>query len=304
MATFLKPDETSVLNGVTVKRYYLTEHNPNNISMPAGRVRALAGVTLHNTDDINQAAGTTDSEQYTRSTVNGNMNTVRVHFFVDAVEAWQNVPLNWQSWHAGQSGKADANGSETGNQATISIECIMKGDGGADDLKARDNAARLIAWLLTENKMTVEDNLFTHNYWCNVRNGKKGTIDELNKTNDNYKNCPVYIRPKWDDFKALVKGYMAKEDVLTPVPENPATPATPAAPEEYSLYYVQVGAFTVKANANNYLNEVKKKYADAFIKEAGGLFYVQVGAFTVKANADAFLKSVKGVYADSFIKRF
>jgi hypothetical protein len=143
--------------------------------------------------------------------------------------------------------------------------------------------------------MTIEDNLFTHNYWCNVRNGKKGTLDDLNKQNDNYKNCPVYIRPKWDDFKALVKGYMT----------NTATPATPAAPDNSpSLFYVQVGAFSVKANAEAYLYVEKKKYGDAFIKEAGGLWYVQVGAFTVKANAEAYLKEVKTDYKDSFIKQF
>ena len=176
------------------------------------------------------------------------MNTVRVHFYVDDVGAWQNLPLEWQSWHAGQNGKADSNGSQAGNMQTISIECIMNGSGDEKDRKARDNAARLIAYLLE----IYGGELYTHNYWCNVRNGKKGTVDELNKLNDGYKNCPIYIRPKWDDFKALVQSY-----------RNQAVAETA---DSGKMYYVQVGAFSSKQNAEKYLETVKKDYPNAFIK--------------------------------------
>lgn len=199
---FLKPDSEFTVNGLTVKQYFINEHNPNKISMPSKMTKPLIGITLHNTDDIKEASGTTDAEQYTRSTVNGNMGTVRVHYYVDDKVAWQNLPHDWQSWHAGQRGKGDAHGSAAGNAQTISIECIEVNE------KAEDNAARLIAWLLDSNNMTIEDNLYTHNYWCNLRNGKKGSIDELNRLDDGYKNCPVYIRPHWDKFLNMVRKYM------------------------------------------------------------------------------------------------
>ena len=80
---FLSPDRVYKANGVTVKEYFLTKHNPNVISMPNERTKTLKGITLHNTDDIKEAAGTTDPEQYVRSTINGNMGSVRVHYYVD-----------------------------------------------------------------------------------------------------------------------------------------------------------------------------------------------------------------------------
>ena len=248
MADFLRPDVVVNAYGLEVKQYFITDHNVNKISLPSKRVLPLLGITVHNTDDINEARQTTDPEQYVRSTVNGNMGTVRVHFYVDDDECWQMLPLDWQSWHAGQRGKYDQWGSEAGNAQTISIECIMDGSGSEKDKRAEDNCAKLIAWLLDQLGMTTA-NLYTHNYWCNVRNGKKGTIDELNKLNDGYKNCPRYIRPHWDEFLKKVRGYMQ---------------TTTIEKSDY-LYRVCVGAYSVEANARKQLKEVKTIYPDAFL---------------------------------------
>lgn len=203
----LKADKTTTLNGVKVNEFLLTKHNKNKISLPGKMSGKVIGVTLHNTPDLKNVYD--DAEQYTRATYNGNMGTARVHFYVDDLGAWQNLPLNYQSWHAGQSGKPAQYGSGKGNSNTISIECIMKSADLSveENAKARDNSARLIAYLLTKYNLTV-NNLYTHNYWVNVRNGRKGTVDQLNKLNDGYKGCPLYIRPEWDNFKALVERYM------------------------------------------------------------------------------------------------
>ena len=248
---FLKPDHVKTFNGVTVKEFFLNKHNDNKISLPCKRSNPYLGPTLHNTGRINAAAGTTCSEQYTRSTYNGNMKTVVPTFYVDDVEAWQLLPLDFESWCSGHSGCPAANGSNAGNAQSINIECIMDGSGSAKDLKARDNAARLIAYLLD----TMGGNLYTHNYWENIRIGRTGSIDELNKKNDGYKGCPIFIRPKWDDFKALVKKYRTATTATT----------TASAADPDVLYRIQLGAFSVKANADAYLKEVKKAYPDAFI---------------------------------------
>ena len=204
--SFLIPDKTFDLNGVKVNEYFLTNHDPNKISLPAKRVLPLAGVTIHNTPWINVSPATTPAEQYTRATVNGNMNTTRVHFYVDDKCAWQDLPLDRQSWHAGHQGRPEANGSHIGNQATISIECIMGGVTGYE--KSEDNAARLAAWLLYSNNMGT-DKLFTHNYWENVRNGvKAGKGESLITKPDGYKCCPVYIIPHWEKFKNSVQEYI------------------------------------------------------------------------------------------------
>ena len=73
MADILKPDKTEEINGVTVNKYFLTEHNPNSIDMPDKNIDKLIGLTIHNTNRITTAEGTTPAEQYTRATVNGNM---------------------------------------------------------------------------------------------------------------------------------------------------------------------------------------------------------------------------------------
>ena len=62
----------------------------------------------------------------------------------------------------------------------------------------------------------------------------------------------MFIRPKWDEFKALVQS-----------DRNQAV-AEPA--DSGKMYYVQVGAFSSKANAEKYLEKVKKDYPGAFIK--------------------------------------
>lgn len=205
MATILKPDNTLSMGGVLVNYYPITEHNARRISMPTARMTNVIGVTIHNTDAIN-APGTTMAEQYTRATVNGNMGTVRVHYYVDSAGAWQNLPLTLTSWHA-----ADGNGN--GNMHTISIECIMSGKNTDADRQAEDNAARIAAELLKTYGLTI-NNLYTHTHWLNVRDGKKGTVDELNVMKHSYKMCPAYILPHWQDFKAKVAGYMGDVPVI------------------------------------------------------------------------------------------
>ena len=196
----LVADKTSILNGVKVHEYLLTKHNPNRISMPTANLPSKPlGITIHNTADLANVED--DGEQYTRATVNGNMNTVRVHFYVDDLCAWQNLPLTLSGWHA-----ADGNGN--GNRKTIAIECIMKSSTDSESLKAEDNCARLTAYLMHKYGLNVENNLFTHTYWLNVKDGKKGTTDYLNTKSNSYKNCPVYILPHWNNFKAKVKKYL------------------------------------------------------------------------------------------------
>lgn len=177
----LKPDSTYTLNGVKVNKYLLTDHNPNEIAMPSGSMKP-AGITIHNTDRIVTASGTHPSEQYTRATVNGNMGDVRVHFYVDNVDAWQNLPEDKPGWHA-----ADGNGP--GNRTTIAIECIMNGSNDSIDKKSEDNAAKLAAGLLHKYGFGM-DKLYTHNHWYSA------------------KYCPAYILPHWSTFANKVKSYL------------------------------------------------------------------------------------------------
>lgn len=201
MATYLKPDSTKILNGVTVHEYLLTKHNPNKIAMPTGSMDGIVvGITVHNTERIKVASATTPAEQYTRATYNGNMNDVRVHLYTDDICAWQNLPFTLPGWHA-------ADGSGNGNRKTIAIECIMSSRYDDKDKKSEDNCARLAAYLLHQYGLGVE-NLYTHTHWLNVRDGKAGTTDELNVMHHSKKMCPAYILPHWNEFKAKVATYL------------------------------------------------------------------------------------------------
>ncbi len=133
-------------------------------------------------------------------TVNGNMNDVRVHYYVDNTCAWQNLPLTLSGWHA-------ADGSGNGNRRTIAIECIMSPAYNDKDKKSEDNAARLCAALLKQYGLGIE-NLYTHTHWLNVRDGKSGSVDYLNTARNPYKTCPLYILPHWAEFKRKVQGYL------------------------------------------------------------------------------------------------
>lgn len=197
----LKPDKTTTLGGVTVNEYLLTNHNPNHIDMPSVSMEGkIIGITVHNTDWISVASGTTPAEQYTRATVNGNMKDVRVHYYCDDTCAWQNLPLTLSGWHA-------ADGSGNGNRRTIAIECIMSSAYNDKDKKSEDNCTRLAAALLKKYNLDI-NHLYTHTHWLNVRDGRSGTVDYLNTAKNPYKNCPAYILPHWTAFKAKVQSYM------------------------------------------------------------------------------------------------
>ena len=237
----LTPDKITTLGGVTIKEYLLTKHNPNHIAMPtvsmAGKV---IGVTIHNTDRIKTAAGTTPAEQYTRATVNNNMKDVRVQYYTDSVCSWQNLPLDLSGWHA-------ADGSGNGNRRTIAIECIMNGSGDAEDKKAEDNAARLAAALLKQYGLDI-NHLYTHTHWLNVRDGKKGTVDQLNTMHNSYKMCPAYILPHWSDFKSKVAKYMGGSS-SSAAPSNTGSTHLYRIRKSWSDTKSQIGAYNSLDNA-------------------------------------------------------
>ncbi len=179
----LTPDRKINIGGVTVNEYLLTKHNPNKIDMPSTSMEGkILGVTVHNTNWITTAVGTTPAEQYTRATVNGNMGDVRVHFYVDDTCAWQNLPNELSGWHA-------ADGDGNGNRRTIAIECIMSPAYNDTDKKSEDNCARLAAALLKKYGLGI-DRLYTHNHWYSS------------------KYCPAYILPHWNDFVNLVERFL------------------------------------------------------------------------------------------------
>ena len=158
----------------------------------SGGTGKVAGITIHNTNDLENVEE--DAEQYTRATwPNANMNDARVHYYVDDINAWQNLEDTEVGWHAGD-------GSGPGNGTTIAIEIIMDGSGSKEDLGAEANGVILAALLLKKYGLTVEQ-LYTHNHWM----GHPDAIVQGAR-----KNCPLYILPHWEQFKAKVAAKLAE----------------------------------------------------------------------------------------------
>ena len=269
----------------------------------------MQSVTIHNTGDTNGTEND-DGEQYTRATYNENMGSARVHFYVDDQCAWQNLKAGTGmcandpngsaevSWHSG-----DGSAATGGNMTSVSMEIIM-GENAAHDAKAKDNGARIAAWLLWKHGLPISK-LVTHTYWVNKSAGKSfaDVDDQCTNLISGKKWCPSYIfnsydhntaKKNWQAFKALVKGYL---DAL-----NGTTPAVDPQPDTGStIYRVQTGAFKVKAYAEKLAAELKGKGFDTYIVQVGGYYKVQVGAYKVKANATAMEAKLKAAGYDAFI---
>lgn len=118
-----------------------------------------------------------------------NNNSTSFHFAVDDVEVRQGIPLNRNTWHAGDGGNGN------GNRCGISIEICYSKSGGAKFDKAEDNAAKFVAELLKERE------------WG---------INRVKKHQDfSGKYCPHRtLDLGWDRFLNKVKGYMYEEKKL------------------------------------------------------------------------------------------
>lgn len=220
-------------------------------------------VTIHNTNDLANVHD--DGEQYTRATwPNQNMDSARVHFYVDDTGAWQNLKAGTGLCAADPEGKAevswhsgDGSVATGGNMTSISIEIIM-GESTEHDAVARDNGARIAAWLLWKHGLTI-DKLVTHTYWVNKSAGKTFADVDTQCTNpiSGKKWCPTYIfgssvaataKKNWQAFKAIVAGYLEELNGSAPT-------SAPSTDELYRVRKVwtdagsQLGAFKGLDNA-------------------------------------------------------
>ena len=141
-------------------------------------------VVIHNT--ANNASANNEIAYMHR-----NDNEVSFHYAVDDKEIIQGLPLNRNSWNAGDGG------SGRGNRKGISIEICYSKSGGKRFETAQKNAAELTAKLLKDYG------------WG---------IDKVKKHQDfNGKHCPHRTLDDygWDYFLKLVEGYMTPKTTTT-----------------------------------------------------------------------------------------
>ena len=197
---------------------------------------------------------------------------------MDNVCAWQNLPHSLSGWHA-------ADGSGNGNRRTIAIECIMSSAYNSVDKKSEDNVAKLAAALLKQYGLDI-NHLYTHTHWLNVRDGRNGTIDQLNTMYNRYKMCPAYILPHWAEFKKKVQSYL-----------NAGT-STISAPSTKQIYRVRKSWADAKSQLGAYssLENAKKacKVGYSVFDANGNVVYTNGSKFTkrqkvaIRANTPLF----------------
>lgn len=138
------------------------------------------------------------------------------------------------------------------------------------------------------------------------RNGKKKLLwlGDKNKT--------LNYAPKSDEMVITVHRWFANKscpgnwlyerlgDLAAKVTAN-LNETAPTYTKKDTLYRVQVGAYSVKSNADSQLKKVKAAGFDTYIVKVGGLYKIQVGAYSKKSNAETMQKKLKEKGFDAFI---
>jgi len=260
---FLIPDKVRTEYGLEIKEKILPAalKPDTKLSNGTGKVEYI---TIHNTDDINEAAGTNDAEQYARATFNGNMGGVTVHYYIDETDCWQILKEDEIGYHAADGKTGPGNGT------SLAIEIIMDGSGSNADTAAENRGAKLAAILLYRHGLSI-DRLANHNIW--------------------YPNkyCPAYILPHWDEFKNKVEAYLLE---IISTDNNINEGAGKVADTDDIIYRVQVGAFKNKENADNYVKTLKAAGFEAFTVIAG---YVDGDGQITSADARTALRKSVGL---------
>lgn len=121
-----------------------------------------------------------------------------------------------------------------------------------------------------------------------------GQVDKQNMTVHRWfanKSCPgEYLYSRHSDIAAKVNALLGDS-----AGETAQTPTT------QTLYRVQVGAYSKKANADAMLEKIKKAGFDTYMVQVEGLYKVQVGAYSKKSNADAMAAKLKASGFDTYI---
>ena len=217
----------------------------STVHTTAKATRAIDYIVIHYTAGVTSKAGSAvNTADFFRTTTT----QVSADFTVDDTAVVQYNPdiRNRYTWHCGGNKYATKGGSLYGickNSNSIGIEICCNNSTGkmqaANDksYSFSDAAVANAVWLV--KKLMAEYNI-----------PAERVVRHYDVTG---KPCPGIIgwnadsgsEAKWQAFKRAISGEAVTES---------------------AKYYVQVGAFGSKANAEKYLAEVKKNYPDAFIK--------------------------------------
>ncbi len=226
----------------------------NNDCYKAGKTMTPKGIMVHSTGannpNLKRYVGPDDGllgvNQYGNHWNQHMDRQVCVHAFIGklkdgSVATYQTLPWNMVGWHSGSGSKGNAN-----YLGYIGFEICE--DGLTDTAyfnKVYTEAVELCVYLCKQYKLTEKD-VICHS--------EGHTLGIASNHGDVMHWFPKHGK-SMDTFRAAVKDGLAATD----------TPVEPTTPKKY--YRVQLGAFSVKANADAMLGKVKAAgFTDAFVK--------------------------------------
>ena len=228
-----------------------------NACYKAGRTIIPRGIMVHSTGannpNLKRYVGPDDGllgkNQYNNHWNQPMDRLVCVHGFIGkladgTIATYQTLPWNWRGWHCASGAKG------SGNDTHISFEiCEDNLTDPAYFAAVYKEAAELCAYLCKKYVLN-ETNIICHSegYKLGIANNHGDVMHWFPKHGKSM-----------DTFRAEVKRLLGGSEAEPPKPETLSTPG--------KLYRVQVGSYSVKANAEAMLAKVKAAgFADAFIK--------------------------------------
>lgn len=214
-----------------------------------------------------------------------------VHAFIDGNTGvvHQCLPWNFRGWHGGGSSNNTHIGVEMCEPACIkytggsSFTCSDLATARAVATRTYNAAVELFAFLCKELNLDplADGVIISHS-----EGYKRGVASNHGDPEHLWKG--LNLGYTMDGFRKAVAAAMSPKE------EKPAETTK-------TLYRVQTGAFSKKANAIALAAKLKAAGFDTYMVQSGGYYKVQVGAYSKKANADAMAAKLKVAGYDTYI---
>ena len=262
----------------------------NNPCYKAGKTIAVKGLMLHSVG-CPQPSALVFVNNWNKSTYD----RACVHAFIDGNTGviYQCLPWSHRGWHGGGASNNTHIGVEMCEPACIkytsgsNFTCSDTATAKAVVKRTYEAAVELFAFLCKQyNLDPLADGVIISHREGHARGIASNHGDPEHLWNG------LKMGYTMDGFRKAVAAAM-----------KPAEETKPAAPAETAktLYRVQTGAFSKKANATALADKLKKAGFDTYIVQSGKYYKVQVGAYSVKANASAMADKLKKAGFDTYI---
>ena len=262
----------------------------NNPCYKAGKTIAVKGLMLHSVG-CPQPSALVFVNNWNKSTYD----RACVHAFIDGNTGviYQCLPWSHRGWHGGGASNNTHIGVEMCEPACIkytsgsNFTCSDTATAKAVVKRTYEAAVELFAFLCKQyNLDPLADGVIISHREGHARGIASNHGDPEHLWNG------LKMGYTMDGFRKAVAAAMK--------PAEETKPAAPAEPAK-TLYRVQTGAFSKKANATALADKLKKAGFDTYIVQSGKYYKVQVGAYSVKANASAMADKLKKAGFDTYI---